>query len=335
MTDIGNNARVHGAGPPKGDVAEVEPSAAPRWTRLKLLVRMPLPLTCVLLLAIITLVAIVGPFIAGDIAEEQRIDLRFQEPFSLSNGGWYVLGADALGRSVLAQLIVGARATFLVAGAAVALSAVIGFLLGTFSGYSGRWVDAAIMRISDVLHAVPSLLLALAVLFVLSPSMQNLVLVLAVARLPVYMRVARAQALEIKERTFIEVSRSIGCRSWRILLHDVRPLVVPTILTVAVLELAAVMLAAAGLSFLGVGLQRPDIDWGSLVAEGRDHIAGAWWVTFVPGLAVIITALAANIVSNWLRAVGDPLQGSLLAASATFAPQPGDETGTKRTGEKL
>lgn len=290
-------------------------SGAPRWARLRILVKMPLPLTAAILLVLLTVVAVVGPMLAADVAERQDLDLRFVAPFDLSHGWLYVLGGDALGRSVLAQLAVGARATFLVAGCAVALAAVIGFLVGLVCGYRGGWLDASIMRIADVLATLPSLLLALAVLFVLSPDMTNLIAVLAVTRLPVYMRVARAQALEVRERVFIEAARAIGATPSRIILRDVRPLVTPTILTVSMLELAQVMLAAAGLSFLGVGLQRPDIDWGTMVAEGRNVLADAWWVTVFPGLAVVVTALAANILSNWMRAAGDPLQGGLLAAS--------------------
>lgn len=290
-------------------------SGAPRWARLRLLVRTPLPLASAVLLALLTVVAVLGPLLAAEAAERQDLDLRFAAPFDLSHGWLYVLGGDALGRSVLAQLAVGARATFLVAGCAVALAAVVGFVAGLVCGYRGGWLDASIMRIADVLHTLPSLLLALAVLFVLSPSMTNLIVVLAITRLPVYMRVARAQALEIRERVFVEAARAIGASSWRIMFRDVRPLITPTVLTVSMLELAQVMLAAAGLSFLGVGLQRPDVDWGTMVAEGRGVLAEAWWVTVFPGLAVVVTALAANILSNWMRAAGDPLQGALLAAS--------------------
>ena len=299
----------------QGQTVRMSRSGVPRWARLRLLVRMPLPLTAAVLLVLLTLVAVSGPLLASDVAERQDLDLRFAHPFDLSNGWLYVFGGDALGRSVLAQLAVGARATFLVASCAVALAAVLGFALGLVCGYRGGWLDGSIMRIADVLHTLPSLLLALAVLFVLSPSMTNLIVVLAITRLPVYMRVARAQALEIRERVFVEAARAMGATRSRIMFRDVRPLITPTVLTVSMLELAQVMLAAAGLSFLGVGLQRPDIDWGTMVAEGRGVLAEAWWVTVFPGLAIVVTALAANILSNWMRAAGDPLQGSLLAAS--------------------
>lgn len=302
-----------------------ETQAAPRPDRLRagagrlqLLLRSPVALISAVTLIILVLVALLGAPLAQEFANTQNLRLRFFAPFSLEHGWGYVLGADALGRSMLAQLIVGARTSFFVAVATVALAATVGTVVGMISGFVGGIVDAALMRISDIIVTIPSLLLALAVLFVLEPSVVNLVVVLAVARLPVYLRVARAQTLELRERVFVEASRSLGASDAAIIWRDIRPLVVPTVMTVAMLELASVMLAAAGLSFLGVGLQRPDVDWGTIVSEGREYLTRAWWATVFPGAAILITALAANLLSNWLRASGDPLQaGALGGASAS------------------
>lgn len=280
--------------------------------RLGLLLRSPLPLCCAIILAILVIVALVGTPLVKDFADTQNLRLRFFAPFSLKNGWGYVLGTDALGRSVLAQLVVGARTSFLVAGATVALACLVGTTIGMISGYFGGIVDTILMRISDIIVTVPSLLLALAVLFVLDPSVVNLVFVLAIARLPIYLRVSRAQTLELRERVFVEASRALGARHSAIIWRDIRPLVVPTVMTVAMLELASVMLAAAGLSFLGVGLQRPDVDWGTLVSEGREYLTRAWWATVFPGTAILITALCANLLSNWMRASADPLQAAAM-----------------------
>ncbi|WP_230980490.1 ABC transporter permease [Oryzicola mucosus] len=286
-------------------------------SRLALLLRSPVALLSALVLIFLLLVAIIGAPLLQDLANTQNLRLRFFRPFSLERGWAYVLGADALGRPMLAQLIVGARTSFLVAGATVALAATIGTTLGMVSGYIGGVVDAALMRISDIIVTVPSLLLALSVLFVLEPSILNLILVLAVARLPIYLRVSRAQTLEIRERVFVEASRALGKGTSSILWRDIRPLVVPTVMTVAMLEIASVMLAAAGLSFLGVGLQRPDVDWGTIVSEGREYLTRAWWATVFPGLAILVTALAANLLSNWMRASGDPLQAAAMGVTAS------------------
>jgi peptide/nickel transport system permease protein len=213
------------------------------------------------------------------------------------------------------------RTSLLVAAIVVAASAIIGGAIGLISGYVGGWVDTAIMRIGDVIVTLPSLLIALAVLFVLSPSMLNLIIVLTITRIPVYMRTARAQTLAVREQVFVEASRALGARSGRIVFHDVQPLIVPTILTLAMLELAGVMLSAAGLSFLGVGLQRPSVDLGTMVSDGRSYLAVAWWATVFPGIAIAIAALAANIVSNWLRAVSNPMTSGALAASTTRNPE--------------
>lgn len=285
--------------------------------RFRQLLASPLALTCALVLVVMILVALIGAPLAETMANKQNLRLRFFAPFSAEQGLAYILGADALGRPMLAQLIVGARTSFLVAGATVALASIVGTAIGMLSGYFGGIVDAILMRISDVIVTVPSLLLAMAVLFVLEPSVINLVLVLAVARLPVYLRVARAQTLELRERVFVEASRALGATDLAIIWRDIRPLVLPTVMTVAMLELASVMLAAAGLSFLGVGLQRPAVDWGTLVSEGREYLTRAWWATVFPGIAIVITALAANLLSNWLRSSGDPLQSSALGATAS------------------
>lgn len=281
-----------------------------RWHRTRLLLRMPMPLTAAIVLAVVVLASVIGPMFCSDAAQRQDLSYRLLPPFHLSDGFSFVLGGDTLGRPMLLQLLVAARTSLLIAVLSVGLSAVVGSAIGLVSGFIGGWVDASIMRISDIIHTLPSLLLALAILYVLSPSITNLVVVLALTRLPIYMRVARAQALEIRERVFVEASRALGARSARIMLTDVRPMVAPTIMTVAMLEVANVILQAAGLSFLGVGLQRPDVDLGIMVATGREYLSQAWWVTFFPGLLVLIVALAANVLSNWLRAVDDPAQSA-------------------------
>jgi peptide/nickel transport system permease protein len=275
---------------------------------------MPLPLTAACILVVILLVSVIGPIFFTNSAQHQDLSYRFLPPFHMSHGLKFVLGGDTLGRPMLLQLIVAVRTSLFIAAVSVGLSAVIGSTIGLISGYFGGWLDASIMRISDIIHTLPSLLLALAILYVLSPSIKNLIMVLALTRLPVYMRVARAQTLEIRERVFVEASKALGARSWRIMVSDVRPMVFPTVLTVAMLEIANVILAAAGLSFLGVGLQRPDVDLGIMVSTGREYLSQAWWVTLFPGLLVVVIALSANILSNWLRAVDDPAQSAIFVS---------------------
>ncbi|WP_368496464.1 ABC transporter permease [Herbiconiux sp. A18JL235] len=308
--------------PPSAAAPSEQGSRARRGSRrgrgadLKLLAASPSALISSLWLVVLVLIAAVVPIFVTDAANHQDLALRFLPPFSLDDGFAFVLGADSLGRPILLQLIVGARTSLVVAACTVAISAVVGFAIGVVSGFFGGWVDTVLMRLADILHTVPSLLLALAVLYVLQPSITNLVLVLAVTRIPVYLRTARAQTLELRERVFVESSRSIGASSWRIMAKDITPMVTPTVRTLAMLEVANVILAAASLSFLGIGLQRPDVDWGMMVADGRSYLNVAWWVTVFPGLAIVATALAANLLSNWLRAIEDPTQRGFFVKPA-------------------
>jgi peptide/nickel transport system permease protein len=152
----------------------------------------------------------------------------------------------------------------------------------------------------------PMLLLAVIVLYMLEPRVSNVILVLTVARIPVYIRVARAEVLEVRERLFVESARAAGATDLRILLLHILPVIVPTVFTVATLDFANVMLAESGLSFLGIGVQPPGVTWGLMVATGRNYLTSAWWLAFWPGLAIMLTALSANLLSSWIRIAMDP-----------------------------
>jgi peptide/nickel transport system permease protein len=304
--------------PGAGLLARLRASA--RW---QMFVSSPLAVISVCWLLFIIVVALAGPSFVAEQANHQDISLRFFKPFSLEQGFAFILGADSLGRPILLQLIIGAQTSMTIAFFAVGTSAIIGCIIGLVSGYFGGWVDDILQRIADILHTVPSLLLALVVLFVLQPSILNLIIVLGITRIPVYMRTARAQTLEVRERTFVEVARAAGASNWRIITRDIAPMVFPTIRTLAMLEVATVILSAASLTFLGIGLQRPDVDWGMMVADGRAYLRSAWFVTVFPGIVIVLTALAANIFSNWLRAVEDPTQNIL------FVRRPRNRAGAK------
>lgn len=288
-----------------------------RHPRVGMFLQSPLAILSAAWLVLLIVVGLVGPTFVAEEANRQNLMMRFVEPFSLEHGFAYILGSDSLGRPMLLQLIVGAQTSLIVAAFSVAISAVLGFGIGIASGYFGGWTDHALMRLADILNTIPSLLLALVVLYVLQPSVINLIIVLAITRIPVYLRTGRAQALELRERVFVEASHAVGAGAWRIILRDIAPMVLPTMRTLAMLEIGTVILAAASLSFLGIGLQRPDVDWGMMVADGRAYLETAWWATVLPGVFVVLTALAANILSNWLRAVEDPSQSALFIRKPT------------------
>ena len=196
----------------------------------------------------------------------------------------------------------------MIAGSAVCISIVIGCFLGLIAGYSSKFFSHVVMRIADVIMSFPSLLLAVIILYMLPPSLLNIIVVLAITRIPVYLRTARAEVLEIRERMFIQAAQVMGASKKRIIFRHILPIIIPTMVTIATLDFAFVMLAESSLSFLGIGIQPPEITWGLMVAQGRSYLTTAWWLSFWPGLAIILTTLSLNLLSNWLRVVLDPQQ---------------------------
>lgn len=265
-------------------------------------------LVAVLFLGLVVLCAVFGPMLLEYTAGRQNLRGRNAPPFDPARGWLLFLGGDQLGRPLLARIIVAARNTLLIAACAVLLSLAIGGTLGLIAGNSRGRAGQIIPRIADVIMSFPSLLLAVIVLYMLEPSVGNIVLVLAITRIPVYLRTTRAEVLEIRERMFVQAARVMGASELRILFRHILPVVLPTLLTIATLDFAFVMLAESALSFLGIGIQPPQITWGLMVAQGRPYLTTAWWLSFWPGLAIILTTLSLNLLSNWLRVALDPQQ---------------------------
>jgi peptide/nickel transport system permease protein len=288
--------------------ATLPPLERPWRQVFALLWRDKFALVSALYLGLMALCALFGPMLLEDAATKMNLRGRNAPPFTLDNGWLYVLGADALGRSILARIIVAAQNTLAVAAAAVALAMAIGGTLGLIAGYRGGWLGEVIMRAADVIMSFPSLLLAVVVLYMFEPRVANLVLVLAITRIPIYLRTTRAEVLEVRERMFVAAARVMGAGSVRIVLRHIAPIVVPTLITVATLDFAFVMLAESALSFLGIGIQPPEITWGLMVAQGRNYLQIAWWLAFWPGLAIMLTTLALNLLAAWLRIATDPVQ---------------------------
>lgn len=286
-------------------------SAAPRSPvseALSLLWRDKFAFVAGLFLLVVVGAALLGPYLVGTSGSRINLLARNAPPLSTHLGWQYVLGADSLGRSILLRLIIGAQSTILVAAGAVVCSLLAGSVLGFIAGYRNDWISALIMRVTDILMSFPSLLLALIVLFVLDPGIGNVILVLAITRVPIYLRTTRAEVLEVRERAFVTAARAMGASPLRIVWKHVRPTVTPTLVTIATLEFALVMLAESSLSFLGLGIQAPDFTWGAMVAQGQSYLATAWWATFWPGLAITLTAMSLNLLANWVRIVSDPVQ---------------------------
>ncbi|WLW58070.1 dipeptide/oligopeptide/nickel ABC transporter permease/ATP-binding protein [Streptomyces sp. YU58] len=282
------------------------PGSRHRWPALLLQDRFAF--AAALVLVAVALCAVLGPLLVGDLATRQNLRDPGREPFSLEHGWAYVLGSDSLGRPVAARMIAAASTTMSVAVPAVLCSLVIGSLWGMWAGFHGGWRESVSLRVADVILSFPSLLLAVVVLYVFSPSVAALVLVLAVARIPVYLRTARAESAELRSRLFMDAARTFGTGGWASIRRHVAPSVLPTLLTVAALDFCFVMLTESSLSFLGIGIQPPDVSWGLMVAQGRQELRSAWWIAVFPGLAIVVTTVSATVLAAWARLSTDPGQ---------------------------
>ncbi|MGJ8609634.1 MAG: ABC transporter permease [Octadecabacter sp.] len=280
----------------------------PYMQTLRMLWNDKLAFFSVVFLLIVLLCALFGPYFLDQIATKQNLRGRNAPPFDFSTTWAFWLGGDALGRPLLARIMVAAQNTIFVAAGAVFFSMIIGTSLGLIAGYTSRTLSQVIMRLADVIMAFPSLLLAVIVLFMLDSSVFNLVIVLAITRIPVYLRTARAETLEVRERMFVQAAKVMGASTPRIIFRHILPVIFPTLITIATLDFAFVMLAESALSFLGIGIQPPEITWGLMVSQGRPYLTTAWWLSFWPGLAIILTTLSLNLVSNWMRSALDPAQ---------------------------
>jgi peptide/nickel transport system permease protein len=259
------------------------------------------------ILALVFLVALFGRLFIGDRAIRQDLRASLRPP-SFDHGFYGLLGTDVLGRSVVARLIEAAGTTLYVAVPAVLCSLLIGSALGMWAGYHGGWRENIAMRVADVILSFPSLLIAVVVLYVFAPSALNIVLILAVARIPVYLRTARAESAELRSRLFVDAARTFGTPSRKIIYRHILPIALPTLLTVATLDFCFVMLTESSLSFLGIGIQPPDVSWGLMVAQGRQYLQTAWWIAVLPGLAIVLTTVSATVLAAWVRLATDPAQ---------------------------
>ena len=292
--------------PSTNDTVTAEPSAVVRMWRMLLADKFAL--CAAVFLIVIIIMAILGPTLLGELATKQNLRGRNLAPFMWDRDWFMWLGADALGRPLLPRIVVATQNTIFVAAGAVFISAVVGTLLGLVAGFSSARASQIIMRLADVIMSFPSLLVAVIVLYILGSSILNLMLVLSITRIPVYLRTTRAEVLEIRQRMFVQAARVMGASSKRILFRHILPVAIPTLTTLATLDFAYVMLAESALSFLGIGIQPPEITWGLMISQGRQYLTNAWWLSFWPGLAIIVTTLSLNLLSNWLRIALDPVQ---------------------------
>lgn len=260
-----------------------------------------------IIVLVIVIVALFAPLIATHDPAALDPLLRLKPPSWLKGGtDAHLLGTDNLGRDIFSRLVYGARVSLIVGIGAVAVSGLIGAVLGLLAGYYDRWISAVIMRTADAFLAIPSILLMLVVLAVVGPGLTTLIFVIGLTNWVSYARVVRGEVLSVKERDFVKAARSVGARSGRIMLRHILPNVVSSFIVLSGLNVATTILMEASLSFLGLGIKPPAVSWGGMLSDGRQYIATSWWVAALPGAAITITVLGVIFLGDWLRDVLDP-----------------------------
>jgi ABC-type dipeptide/oligopeptide/nickel transport system permease subunit len=279
----------------------------PRRVSLRRLLRLRWGVGAAMILLLIVLSAVFAPLISPHDPLAVNIRHRLGPPAWMEGGTpEHLLGTDQVGRDLLSRMIHGGRVSLVVGVVSVLMSTIIGVLLGLTAGYFGGRIDWSIMALVNVMLTFPFVLLALAVIAVLGPSLSNMIMVLGAAGWPVYTRVVRAETLAIRERDFVVAGRALGMGHTRIVFRQILPNLVSAITVIATLQVAQVIIAEAFLSFLGLGVQPPTPAWGNMLGEGRVYMLDSWWIAAFPGLAIFVTTLVINLMGNALRDWLDP-----------------------------
>ncbi|WBV44862.1 nickel transporter permease [Pseudoroseomonas cervicalis] len=271
------------------------------WRRLR---GNPPALAGAIILALLLLMAAFAPWIATHDIYAQDLASRLQPP---SATHWF--GTDDLGRDIFSRIVFGARITLYIATLAALIAAPLGLIIGTTAGYLGGWTDTILMRLVDVFLSFPSLVLALAFVAALGPGIENAVIAIALAAWPPIARLARAETLTVRGSDYIAAVRLQGASRTRIIVHHVMPMCIPSVIVRITLNMAAIILTAAGLGFLGLGAQPPSPEWGAMLSTGRQFVMTSWWIAAMPGCAILLTSLAFNLVGDGLRDMLDPRHG--------------------------
>jgi len=259
------------------------------------------------IIGLLMIVAVFAPFIAPYDPTKGTLGDRLTPPAWQEGGSTaHLLGTDLLGRDTLSRLIFGARTSLAVAVLAILVSGIVGSLLGAIAGYLGGWVNTIIMRLVDLAFSFPAILLAMVLAVVVGPSFFNIIFVISLVLWAEYARMARGETLRVREMDFVALAQVAGVSKTRILVRHILPNVASSLIVLATLQVGIVIIMESSLSFLGVGVPPPTPDWGSMIAEGRSYVVTAWWLSLVPGVAIVATVLSFNLLGDTLTELINP-----------------------------
>ncbi len=265
------------------------------------------PILPIFILAVMVFVAVLAPLVSPHDPLFSNLRSRNTPPVWYPDGTWtYMLGADTIGRDLLSRLFYGARISLMVMAFSLVFGTIIGTALGLIAGYFGGFIDEVIMRLVDIFLGLPFVLVAMVLALVLGTSLTTMIIVLAVLTWAGFVRNVRGEVLSLRERDYVALARIAGASLPRILMMHILPGVINTVLVIATLRSGQLILAESFLSFLGAGIPPPTPTWGSMIADGRNYLRDAWWISFFPGVAIFLTVMALNFIGDWLRDKLDP-----------------------------
>ncbi len=265
------------------------------------------PWLSLITIALILIAAVGGENLAPHDPNALNLGAAFRPPVWLEGGSFeYFLGTDNLGRDIFSRIVVGANVSMVTSFYAIVFAGGIGTLMGMIAGYFGKYVDAIVMRIVDIQMSIPSLALALLIAAVLTPGLSTVIIVIALTYWSWYARIIRGEILSLRERDYVALAKVAGVSTPMIFVRHLLPNILNTLLVLATLQVGQVIIFEASLSFLGLGIQSPDVSWGLMLADARGYITNAWWCITLPGVAIMIACLSANLIGDWLRDTLDP-----------------------------
>jgi len=261
----------------------------------------PLALVGLCIVVLLLLMAAFAPLLATYDPFAQDLDRRLIPPSSA-----HLLGTDELGRDIYSRIVFGSRVTLVIVLLVAVIAAPLGLLVRTVAGYLGGWTDVALMRLTDVFLSFPGLILALAFVAALGSGLENAIIAIALTAWPPIARLARAETLSVRRADYIAAVRLAGASDLRIIVRHVMPICIPSVIIRITLNMAGIILTAAGLGFLGLGAQPPSPEWGAMLSTGRQYMLGSWWLAAMPGLAILTVSLGFNLLGDALRDLMDP-----------------------------